>query len=257
MHELGHNLGLHHGGAVDEPNYAPNYLSVMNYAFGGLLLRASGTGVLDYSRFEIPFDEQDLDETVGFDFSPGTAPAEFLTLYRCPGGAKQAAPLAAAEVDWDCNGSISTSPVSTDTNKDNKTTELPSQTDWDKLIFDGGTIGAKGDDALSMLTPVDELPQEELEANAALLQACAAALAAGQANCIGVTAAVSTGEPSPSASGATAAPAPTASAAPVQAPGPGDSSSSTLVLVGGVVVVIILLGLGALFLTRRWRGRPG
>src|SRR5262249_8443482 len=40
MHELGHNLGLHHGGGgirnndiEDEPNYKPNYLSVMNYRY--------------------------------------------------------------------------------------------------------------------------------------------------------------------------------------------------------------------------------
>ena len=32
MHELGHNLGLHHGGQEDT-NYKPNYLSVMNYLF--------------------------------------------------------------------------------------------------------------------------------------------------------------------------------------------------------------------------------
>jgi len=32
MHELGHNLGLHHGG--NEPaNYKPNYLSIMNYRY--------------------------------------------------------------------------------------------------------------------------------------------------------------------------------------------------------------------------------
>ena len=32
MHELGHNLGLRHGGD-DLPNFKPNYLSVMNYSF--------------------------------------------------------------------------------------------------------------------------------------------------------------------------------------------------------------------------------
>ncbi|OHD12865.1 MAG: hypothetical protein A2Z96_02560 [Spirochaetes bacterium GWB1_48_6] len=32
MHELGHNLGLHHGGA-ESRNYKPNYLSVMNYLY--------------------------------------------------------------------------------------------------------------------------------------------------------------------------------------------------------------------------------
>ncbi len=30
MHELGHNLGLRHGG-MDDLNCKPNYLSVMNY----------------------------------------------------------------------------------------------------------------------------------------------------------------------------------------------------------------------------------
>ncbi|HED54550.1 MAG TPA: hypothetical protein ENJ00_10180 [Phycisphaerales bacterium] len=53
MHELGHNLGLHHGG--DEPrNYKPNYNSVLNYKFQfpgiDLDCDGSGDGVLDYSR---------------------------------------------------------------------------------------------------------------------------------------------------------------------------------------------------------------
>ena len=37
MHELGHNLGLHHGGGIgtvgDDKNFKPNYLSVMNYNY--------------------------------------------------------------------------------------------------------------------------------------------------------------------------------------------------------------------------------
>jgi hypothetical protein len=32
MHELGHNLGLRHGGG-DDTNYKPTYISIMNYAF--------------------------------------------------------------------------------------------------------------------------------------------------------------------------------------------------------------------------------
>ena len=32
MHELGHNLGLRHGGD-DNVHRKPNYLSVMNYSF--------------------------------------------------------------------------------------------------------------------------------------------------------------------------------------------------------------------------------
>ena len=33
MHELGHNLNLRHGGALNEPNCKPPYLSVMNYLY--------------------------------------------------------------------------------------------------------------------------------------------------------------------------------------------------------------------------------
>jgi hypothetical protein len=33
MHELGHNLGLYHGGTNDGNNYEPNYISVMNYLY--------------------------------------------------------------------------------------------------------------------------------------------------------------------------------------------------------------------------------
>jgi hypothetical protein len=47
MHEIGHNLGLRHGGA-DVTNCKPNYLSVMNYAFQ--FSNFVGTRPLDYSR---------------------------------------------------------------------------------------------------------------------------------------------------------------------------------------------------------------
>lgn len=47
MHEIGHNLGLRHGGG-DDINCKPNYLSVMNYAFQ--FSNFVGTRPLDYSR---------------------------------------------------------------------------------------------------------------------------------------------------------------------------------------------------------------
>ncbi len=37
MHELGHNLGLGHGGDESE-NYKPNYISIMNYMYSGMPL---------------------------------------------------------------------------------------------------------------------------------------------------------------------------------------------------------------------------
>ena len=43
MHELGHNLGLKHGGPGSCDNYKPNYLSIMNYNFytTGILVGAA------------------------------------------------------------------------------------------------------------------------------------------------------------------------------------------------------------------------
>jgi len=71
VHELGHNLGLRHGG--DEAcNYKPNYSSVMNYRyeFVGVDSGCQGTGdgasTLDYSGGDrLTLDENNLDETVG------------------------------------------------------------------------------------------------------------------------------------------------------------------------------------------------
>jgi hypothetical protein len=64
MHELGHNLGLRHGGG-DNINCKPNYPSVMNYSrqFGGTPI---ANRPLDYSRVELPpLDENNLSEPLG------------------------------------------------------------------------------------------------------------------------------------------------------------------------------------------------
>jgi hypothetical protein len=58
MHELGHLLGLRHGGG-DDAACKPNYLGVMNYHEGY-------SGVLDYSRVALPtLNECALDESTG------------------------------------------------------------------------------------------------------------------------------------------------------------------------------------------------
>jgi hypothetical protein len=63
MHELGHNLGLNHGGG-DDVNYKPNYISVMNYLFQ---VDSYGTGrALDYSwGGRLDLNEANLNETEG------------------------------------------------------------------------------------------------------------------------------------------------------------------------------------------------
>jgi hypothetical protein len=78
MHELGHNLGLRHGGS-DDVNYKPNYLSVMNYRFqlGGIPYAATPGSIaivgrrLDYSDAALPtLDKAHLDETLGIQGGP-------------------------------------------------------------------------------------------------------------------------------------------------------------------------------------------
>jgi len=65
MHELGHNLGLRHGGDTDYPNCKPNYISVMNYAYQFPNLVPSRP--LDFSRSVLPT----LDEVGGLSESTG------------------------------------------------------------------------------------------------------------------------------------------------------------------------------------------
>jgi len=64
MHELGHNLGLKHGGQ-DDINYKPNYLSIMNYLYE-FDQSPIWNRPLDYSREKLKtLDESDLDEIDG------------------------------------------------------------------------------------------------------------------------------------------------------------------------------------------------
>ncbi|SPH18794.1 hypothetical protein DEA8626_02339 [Defluviimonas aquaemixtae] len=98
MHELGHNLGLRHGGD-DAINCKPNYLSVMNYAFQreGLL----PTSLWDYSRAALPaakngvLDEGALDESVGI----GDGPLQ--TRFAPAPGATRAIGAGSGPINWD------------------------------------------------------------------------------------------------------------------------------------------------------------
>jgi hypothetical protein len=101
MHELGHALGLHHGGDV-ETNYKPNYYSVMNYWWQ---LPNSWAGWrLDYSREVLPtLHENLLSEINGI----GAGPAVYPSL-RVPFTVNTSAQVGFAPlrgiVDWDGNG---------------------------------------------------------------------------------------------------------------------------------------------------------
>jgi hypothetical protein len=78
VHELGHNLGLRHGG-FQNCNYKPNYNSVMNYRyqFPGIDTDCdpSGNGVIDYSiGSRIDLNETNLDENLG---TCGSSPVDW------------------------------------------------------------------------------------------------------------------------------------------------------------------------------------
>ncbi|HYF99704.1 MAG TPA: hypothetical protein VD815_06405 [Candidatus Saccharimonadales bacterium] len=76
MHELGHNLGLDHGGS-DDINCKPNYLSVMSWS--RQVSSLIGDQVLDYSWVNLDnLTEISLDETKGIE---DTIPSDLKTVY--------------------------------------------------------------------------------------------------------------------------------------------------------------------------------
>ena len=81
MHELGHVIGLDHGGG-DGVNNKPHYLSVMNYNWQACSVPASPSGTLpgacDYSRIDLPdLNELGLDECIGIDGGLGFGPTDW------------------------------------------------------------------------------------------------------------------------------------------------------------------------------------
>jgi hypothetical protein len=159
MHELGHNLGLRHGGS-DNTNYKPNYLSIMNYSFQlrGLIKNKTEFN-FDYSRWNLGnFNESNFNEGTGLN-----APAAegYGTRYSCATGTpkKRYAFDVNKPIDWNCNGSTIDTGVSTDTNEDTATSSLSSFDDWANLKFNGGVIG-KG---LDITDPPPPLPMETEE----------------------------------------------------------------------------------------------
>jgi hypothetical protein len=161
MHELGHNLGLRHGGDTN-CNRQPNYLSIMNYEFQltGLLKDAT-YGTLDYSRAELDsLNENSLDETVGL--GPDSDVGTFGTHWYSP-TEYWFTDDAAGPIDWDGNTVIDVAPVAVNINDDAYMTTLEGHNDWANLRYDGGAIGMFGVQDSPQLTVVDEPTIEDFE----------------------------------------------------------------------------------------------
>lgn len=168
MHELGHNLGLRHGGDEDR-NFKPNYLSVMNYLFGMRGVDVGTTaGVIDYAGGQLPvlgpIDENELDESRALGVSGfGTG-----SMCRAADGSVtgQYTVDANGPYDWNCNGVIDLfyipllnewhSIVSYDANGDGViSSNLHSYDDWANIKLRVGGIGSLGDAAMLTLTPLE------------------------------------------------------------------------------------------------------
>ena len=163
MHELGHTLGLDHGGG-DPTNNKPNYVSVMNYLWQTTgLTRGGVASIFDYSNAALlQLTEGSLDETVGV--GPAAAGVA-IKHWSPPAGGNPGAFVQVADgskpIDWDGNGKTTDTNLSFDTNNDGSTLPLAPYDDWKNLKLKGGAIGAGGqypppaESSIVELTPAD------------------------------------------------------------------------------------------------------
>jgi hypothetical protein len=151
MHELGHCLGLKHGGC-DNVNFKPNYFSVMNYMHG---LEVPSWGAvwnnnlrLDYSRAELPdVDENALSEPIGIGSNDVSTAGRLFAFANDnpinPSGSTRiwiADGSPGAAVDWDIDGSTTAVGIMLDVSRNNPkaSEELnvhKGHDDWSNLYY--------------------------------------------------------------------------------------------------------------------------
>ncbi|MFP2927486.1 hypothetical protein ACLESO_20275 [Pyxidicoccus sp. 3LG] len=168
MHELGHNLGLQHGGN-EGMNYKGNYLSLMNYSYQLRGLRVDSVdGVLDYSRLTVgPVNEAFLSELSAFP-PLGTTTESVLARYGVRIGTALRIGTASANLDFNGNTVIQPGLIAQDLNNDGDTSDIinASQNDWTAIVYDGaGSIGDAGLGAATSLKRAQRffVTQEKME----------------------------------------------------------------------------------------------
>ena len=145
MHELGHNLGLKHGG-FESTNYKPNYWSVMNYMYQLNGLDATPASNTAYLRWRKEKGDQ-TPTLCNLVNSPCGAPAQFVMSYS-DGSSKdlnEASLLEAdnigrgaatgAYADWNLTGIMSANAYAKDLNVDGTIGILKDYNDWANLQF--------------------------------------------------------------------------------------------------------------------------
>lgn len=141
MHELGHNLGLLHGGN-DNTDHKVNYLSVMNRSYQMHGLTKNGTpGELDFSRYPIKaITESRLNEVAAFTaVNPNHEDNLLAYAVKINGVFRQ---NAGENLDFNGDRIIETS-VAVDLNGNRQTVDtIPeSINDWNSLDFGGSAFG--------------------------------------------------------------------------------------------------------------------
>ena len=197
MHELGHTLGLSHGGLYydsatndivnDHNHYKWNHLSIMNYTyqFSGLKT-VLGDYVCNYQDFDLPeIDENHVDELQGID-PQGVTDGKGLTI-RIPVKNKflfltfdgtEDSDIARQPIDFNKNGTFENDIVCHLDKEPDQTTEVigtlhETLNEWSNIHYTGGLISGKGEEIdLSKVTTLitkSELSNEldEMTADAA------------------------------------------------------------------------------------------
>jgi hypothetical protein len=165
MHELGHCLGLGHGGG-DGTNNKPNYVSVMNYLwqFSGVT-RSGKANLIDYSNAALSaLNEAALDETVGLGpAAAGVAIKHWVPATPAVPGAFVQVADGSQPIDWNGDGVANNKNVAVDTNNDSSSGALAPFDDWKNLKLRGGAIGAGGSYQPPQESSIIEITPAELQ----------------------------------------------------------------------------------------------
>ena len=178
MHELGHNMGLKHGGK-NENMFKPNYISVMNYLFQTGHIERD----LDYSGCSSNLQEGSLDESKGiFDPCKDSRMSGYFLKKYCDTVPDQEHldvsrvkfVVTNAPINWNNNNNLNEHNIIYDVNCDKILSNLDSTNDWNGLFFikvndetlstEGQTIEMLEDESFGTLEEVNRtsLLDEEL-----------------------------------------------------------------------------------------------
>jgi hypothetical protein len=146
MHELGHNLGLGHGG-FEDANGKPNYISVMNYMYSQAGIPPSPTGANAGQRWFISKGLQGL-SLCSTTVEANTCSDSFILDYSSGSSADlnensllesellgRGSTVAAAYIDWNLDGRNTTIRVSRSIDDNAPLSTLKDHNDWANLVL--------------------------------------------------------------------------------------------------------------------------